>query len=72
MTIFIEVGRDKRSSLRVGLFEMVSLLLPRFLDTGLPGNRIFEAELFFFKVIIQGPETKSSPGGGCPIKAVVS
>ena len=37
MTIFIEVGRDKQSPLCLGHFEMVLLLLARFLDTGLPG-----------------------------------
>ena len=56
MTIFTEVGRDKRSPLCLGLFEMVFLLLARFLDTGLPGITFFEAE--FLRVIIQGPGTR--------------
>ena len=69
MTIFIEVGRDKQSPLCLGHFEMVLLLLARFLDTGLPG--ITFLRLSFLRVIVQRPGTRSSPGNRCPIEAIV-
>lgn len=69
MTIFTEVGWDKRSPLCLGLFEMVSLLLLRFLDTGLPEVSFWG---WVFLELSPGTRTKSSPGSRCPIKTIVS
>lgn len=71
MTISIEVGRDKWSPLRSGLFETASLLLARFLDTGLPGIRFLRWR-FYLGLSSRDQKLKSSPGGRCPAKAIVS
>ena len=52
------MGRDNWSPLCLGLFKRESLLLPRFLDTGLPGVTYLQH---------YHPGTKSPPGRRCPM-----